>query len=319
MANKIGNYPIKKYLGTMTVQGTMATRGEIGGRVGVAFKRSSPAQVRRLEASFYGKSPVAATRLMSPKSGAPPRPSAHRSAIKSHRIMAKAKSKPSPPSYSQKSVKFVTNVLDLGVNNVINLKNLMKADKKFQVAPDIKAEMKNKFEFYRVTLVANFSPGTKLHFKAGKIDVKSAARARGSKAKVHSISPLEIVEKHKVTKKFGINPQVKLFDIALNPGVSYMDERTYDQVHPLVIGNFTAKNYAWWDFKTSKGVRAVRGTQIVEFIVKQPAKSKTEWYAQPSGSLAYDGNKLVSGWRHRFSGKPDDPDVEPETFTVPLD
>lgn len=84
---------------------------------------------------------------------------------------------------------------------------------------------------------------------------------------IYSIAPENVHQEIKVTKKFGLNPTAKLFDIELNPGISYTSETVYNEVHPLIIGHYSAKQT--WDYTTGKGVNDIEGVQKIEFMVKQ--------------------------------------------------
>jgi hypothetical protein len=207
-------------------------------------------------------------------------------------------------------------VLDLGVS-AISLADLVRADKKFSVAADVKALMKKGFDFQRVTLVANFRPGNGLKFSSGSIDV--ILENRDCKATVHSIAPLSVAERSKVNKKFGLSPEVKLFDVGLNPGLSYTDEREYQKVHPLITGYFAMKDYANWKFETNDIVDKLQGTQIVEFIVKQKKGTRSVWSAAPMGDLVTDGNGIVRIARWMTgNGRKKTAEAQPEKFTLPL-
>jgi hypothetical protein len=217
-----------------------------------------------------------------------------------------------------------TKVLDLGINNVTSLRELLKVDKKFPVSSEIKVALNKGYDFYRVTLVANFAPERGPKFIEGTISVKAYGRHRKSDAFVYSIFPLRIEEKKRITKKIGIEPSAKLFDIELNPGISYVDERVYDKVHPIVIGKFASKQYASWDFKTDYITpHGVEGTQIVEFMVKQPVGKSSTWIAAPTGILEPEGGyftrRILSFIGRKRSSKPRASTSKGEKFTVPLD
>jgi hypothetical protein len=299
LVSKLGGYPIKKYLGTMTVQGEV--------------KREAKETARA-----KGKKPAAKLAPKKKKKYAVSRKAGGKISKTYTRPHLESKASGIAP-ITIAPERMVARVLDLGVNKVVSLRTFLSSPK-FEIDPEIQADLEKNFDFYRVTLVADFCPKCNLVFRSGRISVKLANdTGSAGKVKVYSISPLIVNSRESVTKKFGINPEAKLFDIDLNPGVSYADERTYEKVHPLIVGNYAAKDYASWDFKTDKTVDSVSGAQIVEFMIRQPANIKTEWFAEPDGELAYTGPLVVRGLKSAFRGKPEDPDVEPEKFTVPLD
>src|SRR2546422_8277898 len=62
--------------------------------------------------------------------------------------------------------------LDLGVKDIVSLREMMKVDPELKPDPAIKVALDKKMEFYRITLVADFAPGKNAKFVQAQISVR---------------------------------------------------------------------------------------------------------------------------------------------------
>jgi hypothetical protein len=151
------------------------------------------------------------------------------------------------------------------------------------------------------------------------VDGSVLVTTKSKKARVYSIFPLVVNERIPVTRRVAINPSIKLFEVELNPGISFTDERTYQEIHPNIVGNFSAKQYVRWQFKTSKSIKQIVGTQIIEFIVEQDSNTKSIWQAIPSGKISKEHSRLLEEFKSLFRlSKKALQEAAPEKFTVPV-
>ena len=207
-------------------------------------------------------------------------------------------------------------LIEVGVQHKINLKDIISLNNKFKVDPAMQLLFSD-FDFFKVALVADFSPKRGLKFVRGWLRINLYNQANGQPI-VYSIAPLKIDDKIKKTKKFGIAPDLKLFDIELNPGVEYISEISCEEIHPQIIGHYSAESWATWDYRTTDRTKEIVGTQIMELIIKQPVNIVSKAQIEIEGRL---------DWRNisaRFKGlflkgelKPDPSSPDFETFTIP--
>lgn len=200
-------------------------------------------------------------------------------------------------------------VIEVGVQRKINMKPLRNVDREIQ-------QLFNECDFFKVTLVAHFSPRRNLKFVSGTLQITLRNSANGQ-AIIYSIAPLRVDDTRKRTKRFGVAPDLKLFDIELNPGIERISETSYEEIHPQIIGYFAAGSWAAWEYRTTEITREIVGTQIMEFVVKQPIGLVSKAQVEVEGNV---------NWRNlsaRFKGfligelKPDVPSPNFATFTIP--
>lgn len=206
-------------------------------------------------------------------------------------------------------------LIEVGVQHKINLKDIVSLNNKFKVDSAIQS-LFGAFDFFKVALVADFSPKRELKFVRGRLRINLYNQANGQPI-VYSIAPLKINDQIKKTKKFGVAPDLKLFEIELNPGIECISETSCEEMHPQIIGHYSAQSWAAWDYRTTDRTKEIVGTQIMELIIKQPVNIVSKAQVEIEGRL---------DWRNisaRFKGflkkelKPDSPSPDFETFTIP--
>ena len=108
-----------------------------------------------------------------------------------------------------------------------------------------------------------------------------------------------------------------MLDIELNPGVEYISKTSCEEIHPQIIGHYSAQSWAEWDYRTTDRTKEIVGTQIMELIIKQPVNVVSKAQVEIEGRL---------DWRNmsaKFKGflkkelTPDPPSPDFETFTIP--
>ena len=167
--------------------------------------------------------------------------------------------------------------VDVHTKNITSILDILQVNKKFPLSDDIKVNLKNKIKFYRVTLAATFEPPVNVRIKYGKVSVST----NETKSMVHSVSPDIKVDIINVKKNLALNTSLKLqsFGVEIGPGFSYIDDRTYDIIHPQIVGTYRKQN-ASWQFNTTNSRNYIHGTQELEFIVKQPSNIVSGWTAE---------------------------------------
>lgn len=70
-----------------------------------------------------------------------------------------------------------------------------------------------------------------------------------------------------------------------------------------------------WELKTTKSVKEIDGTQIVEFIVKQPKDIISEWIAETNGELSWEGS--IKKFKSKLSDDTVRSNQYSKIFTVP--
>lgn len=207
-------------------------------------------------------------------------------------------------------------LIEVGVQHKINLKDIVSLNNKFEVDPAIQL-LFGDFDFFKVALVADFSPKQRLKFVRGKLRIELSNQANGQPI-VYSIAPLKIDDQIKKTKKFGVAPSLKLFDIELDPGVEYVSETSCEAIHPQIIGHYSAESWAEWDYMTTDKTKEIVGTQIMELIIKQPVNIVSKAQVQIEGKLDWRNiSARLKGYFLKGEFKPDSPSPDFETFTIP--
>lgn len=219
------------------------------------------------------------------------------------------------PVMRGKRMLYQDTLIEVGVQHKINLKDIISLNNKFNVDPTMQSLFGN-FDFFKVALVADFSPKRELKFVRGRLRINLYNQANGQPI-VYSIAPLKIDDQIKRTKRFGVAPDLKLFDIELNPGIEYISETSCDEIHPQIIGHYSAKSRAEWDYRTTDRTKEIVGTQIMELIIKQPVNIVSKAQVEIEGRL--DWRKMSARFKGIFKGefKPDPPSPDFETFTIP--
>jgi len=193
--------------------------------------------------------------------------------------------------------------IEVGINDIVNIRELLEHNPSSQVtdAIKIKISQEDNVEFYRVSIVSNFSHGQKLKYDYAVITVKLVSDFNEKGPIVYSVAPLQLNSSTKVTKRFAINPEIKLVEVVKGSIVSFTFEREYQKLHPYVIGHFEAGQAAYWEYKTTEAVDDIVGAQLLEFIVKQPSNVKSEWQISPEGELKWGshGQRITSILFHK--------------------
>ena len=183
----------------------------------------------------------------------------------------------------------------------------------YKVSDDVMLELKSKFDFYKISLVSDFLHDTDdIKFKYGKITLELDSSPGQIKPYVYSIAPLKVDKTTTVSKKFGVDPSVKLSEIEFNPGISYAYGREYEELHPQIVGHFSAAQDAWWEYFTPQGIDDIRGAQLVECIIKQPKDMRSIWRLSSEGE--YRWSKFWDVAKSWFTGK--GPQTVPSAFKM---
>lgn len=206
-------------------------------------------------------------------------------------------------------------LIEVGVQRKINLKKIVSSNSGFKIDPEIQA-LFDDFDFFKVTLVADFSPKLGLKFVRGILRIKLCGKS-DCQPVVYSIAPTKIEDPVKTTRKFGVSPNLKLFNIGLKPGIECVSEISCEEMHPQVIGHYTAKHWARWNYKTTRTIKEIVGTQIMELVVKQPVDKASKAQVEVEGEL--DWRDLKARFKGFLEGefKPRPPSPNFETFTIP--
>jgi hypothetical protein len=188
-----------------------------------------------------------------------------------------------------------TYTIELGIQEIISLREILDVVKEFQVAPGIKLELNHGIEYYRVSLVVDFShQEDELRFTRALIEAEMVPSEIPYTIKplVYSIAPQTVEEKIKMSKEFAINPQLQLTDISIS-GAAYTHKKEYIKLHPKIVGHYSAGQNVWWEFNTTDGIDDIKGTQLVEFIVKQSSGTRSVWRARPEATLKHKKRKIT--------------------------
>jgi hypothetical protein len=176
---------------------------------------------------------------------------------------------------------------------VSSVVSLNKKDVNLHLAPSIEQALTQNVDFYRVSLVADFYPAKNSKFVFAKINVElvSPLTTTYSMASTttYSIAPLKVDSETKITTKYAIDPEFKLAETASISLGSVTQEKVYRKLHPYIIGHFDGKHTASWEFRTTDTIDNIEGVQFLEFTVKQPANVKSDWQALPEGELNWRG------------------------------
>lgn len=218
------------------------------------------------------------------------------------------------PKMRGESIFHQNRLIELGVKSKINLKDFLSLEELAKIDPKIQALL-NDYNFYKVTLVADFAPMPGLKFKYGMVHLDF----RGSpdpRPIIYSIAPLNIKDSVKRTTRFGVAPDLKFINI--KPGINYLSESSYIEMHPRIIGHYSSESWARWEYRTTDTINEIVGTQIMEVIVQQPVGQVSNALVELEGELNW-ANIMgrVKGFIFNGELKPQKPTSEFESFTIP--
>ncbi|HKG87998.1 MAG TPA: hypothetical protein VKA95_06700 [Nitrososphaeraceae archaeon] len=72
-----------------------------------------------------------------------------------------------------------------------------------------------------------------------------------------------------------------------------------------------------WEFRTTDAIDDIIGTQLLEFVIKQPSGLKSEWRALPEGELKWSNTRKKIKASLRGENLPEVENTF-ETFSTPL-
>ena len=214
-------------------------------------------------------------------------------------------------------------LFEIGVRPITNLKEQVGWQdgiieiNDFKVEPKILRLFKTN-DFFKVTLVADFRPKYGQRFTYGMIHVElknEPIDKKEDEPMIYSIAPIKIDDTVKMTKKVGVAPNFKFANI--EPGFNYISESSYEELHPQIIGHFSSEKWAKWEFRTTNTVKEIVGTQIMEFVVKQPKNFESMVDVKIEGELNWLNMKArVKGFfkKGKFSRKLEEHPTEKYTI-----
>jgi hypothetical protein len=214
---------------------------------------------------------------------------------------------------------FTRKVGAIGVINVVSLEELITiSEGKIDVSPEAKIWLKKGYDFYRVTLAADFSVDSSLRFKDAIIAVTITTPFEPHQVKIWSYYPQSQLLPKRITKKVALDAAIKFFEVEVNVGNVYSYEQVYYEMHPWIVSHCVGDPTFHWEYRTNDIIKEIVGTQLVDFVVKQPVGVKTEWAAKPDGNLQHYPGTYFSKVLYAFKDKPAQPNISPGKFTVPL-
>jgi hypothetical protein len=159
---------------------------------------------------------------------------------------------------------------------------------------------------------------TGLRFTDAKIDVTITTPFEPHQVKIWSYYPQTQHLPKRITKKVALDATINLFEVEVSAGNVYSHEQVYYEMHPWIVSHCVGNPTFYWEYRTNEMIKEIVGTQLVDFVVRQPVGVKTEWAAQPDGKICHYPGRYVGKLLLAFKDKPAQPIIQPGKFTVPL-